>query len=239
MYLDHQQDLENLESLLGISFQDKSLLLRAFTHSSYAKRVTKGSVRDNERLEYLGDAVLKFLAADYLFRAYPNENEGVLSKMQSTFISDQQLGEMAKRYQFGEYLLMSYGEERNGGRERISNLANAFEALLGALYLDQGVDAVSAFLTVRLRQWFSDFSKEELKDPKTTLQELTHSHKLDLPVYDVVSETGPDHMREFEVSVTVVVHGVPYSGGATGKSKKEAERLAASALLDILATVSF
>ncbi len=229
-------NLVELESKMGVVFKDKLLLRTALTHSSYAKqKANRFLVQDNERLEFLGDAVLKLLASRYLFKRYPRYLEGQLTKIRAKLVSDKNLYKLALQLDLGKYILFSFGEKNTGGAEKISNLANAFEAVLGACYLDQGIDAVQQFFETLIDKNLDDFlSEEQLGDYKTQLQEFFQRKKMPLPIYTVTHIEGPDHQKIFYIKVTIEYKGEGQDFFGTGHSKKEGEQSAAKSALEAL-----
>ncbi|MEK9657953.1 MAG: ribonuclease III [bacterium] len=227
-----EKSLGILQAEIGIVFKNESFLRTALTHSSFAKRVKREPASDNERLEYLGDAVLKLIVSKYLYFKFPYDNEGVLTKLRSTMVADQFLAVLAKHLDLGAYMRFSYGEKKNGGDVRSSNLANAFEAVLGAIYLDQGFDTCSQFFLCLFEQ-FKDVLAEAV-DYKSKLQEFLQKKQSSLPVYMVDKESGPDHKKVFFIKIEISFEGKCYSCVSEGDSKKEAEQRAAKKMLDIL-----
>lgn len=224
-----------LDRLHGLSFRNMALLALALTHSSFSRRTRNKSLEDNERLEFLGDAVLKLLVSDYLYEKYPALSEGRLTKMRAHLVSDATLASLARHLDLGRYLLLSFGEENSGGAERPSNLANAFEAVLGAMYLDRGLGAVRDFFIPLMENQAEQFlSESDIHDYKTFLQELMQRHQCELPAYHVLKEAGPDHNKIFHVEVVVHIAGVSYRGEGHGSSKKIATQTAAKGLVEVL-----
>jgi ribonuclease-3 len=220
----------DLEHRLGVVFQDKSLLQRALTHRSYINEHPDFPFEDNERLEFLGDAVIDFLSGEYLYHRFPELPEGPLTSLRSTLVRRETLACFAQDLELGQYLLMGYGEAESGGRERPTVLADAFEALAGAVYLDQGLDALQHVFQPFMEQKVADALRDEAdKDPKSRLQELAQSHMHHTPRYLAVSESGPDHAKQFTVQVTV---GSKVYGQGTGHSKQAAAQAAAQAALE-------
>ena len=216
---------------LQVQFRDAALLEAAFTHSSYKNEHRQANLKDNERLEFLGDAVLELCVSQYLYRQYPGAVEGDLTRMRAAIVCEPSLASFAKELRFPPLLRLGKGEEISGGRERPSLLADAVEAFLGALFLDQGLPAVDDFLArhfyVRIpRSGFTDDSWR--KDFKTLLQELVQKESLGELAYATVSESGPAHERKFVVQVTVAGK---ICGEGAGRSKKEAEQRAAQSAL--------
>ena len=225
-------DLKPLEKILQYTFKDKQLLLLAVKHRSYLSITNENEYDSNERLELLGDAVLELIATDYLYHRFKTEDEGVLSQKRSVLVSRLVLGKIAAELKLGDFLLLNKGEEKTGGRTRHSNLANLFEAVLGALYLDGGYAAAEKFVhTFLLKRTDELLAQESNFNYKSTLLELAQANGLGVPVYRVLKETGPDHQKQFLVSAEL-----PDKRNArgSGKSKKKAEQKAAAELLHIL-----
>lgn len=228
-----EQLMKALEDRLGIKWRERSLLLEALTHSSYLYENKSPKVTShNERLEFLGDAVLELVVSEYLFLECSEKPEGELTKMRAKIVCEPSLARVSRRLELGRYLLMGKGEERSGGRERPSILADAFEALLGALYLDQGLKAAREFALREL----SDIIKRVLsgkydQDYKTDLQELLQQKYGEAATYQVLSEEGPDHDKIFKVAVS---HRGKIMGKGQGRTKKEAEQNAARVALNHL-----
>ncbi|MFC2030342.1 ribonuclease III [Chloroflexota bacterium] len=221
-----------LEQILGIEFSDKSLLQRALVHRSYLNEHPDFPLEDNERLEFLGDAVLDFVTGEYLYHRLPELAEGPLTSLRSTLVRRDTLARYARHFQVGRYVLLGQGEAASGGRERPAVLCATFEAVVGAIYLDQGVDAVRLLIepligpeVTRTLQEHSD------KDDKSRLQELAQGQLQDTPRYATVAERGPDHAKEFTVKVTI---GGKAYGQGTGPNKQEAAQSAARAALSRL-----
>lgn len=216
--------------------KDLRLLTRALTHTSYVNEYN-GRMEDNERLEFLGDAVLDFVVGAWLYRHCPEMREGDLTKIRSALVRTEQLAEFARQINLGDALRLGRGERNSGGQNRPALLCAAFEALVGAMYLKAGISAVEAFVhpfLERSREKISDIlAGEKIDDPKSRLQEWTQSQeqKLGLPQYAIVNESGPDHAKTFEVEVTI--QGKVYGRGR-GSSKSLAERDAARAALESL-----
>lgn len=222
--------MEALEKKIGHSFKDKSLLKLALTHSSYANECGNPS-RCNERLEFLGDSVLSLVVSDYIFKNFKDRPEGELTKLRASLVCEKSLCEFSKQMGVGEHILLGKGEMQNGGRERPSILADAFEAILAALYLDAGMDKarehVLRFVTDELKH--SD--DEVFKDYKTTLQEVIQRNREEQLSYVLSSESGPDHDKCFTVEVRLNSNVI---GKGSGKSKKRAEQMAAKQALQLM-----
>jgi ribonuclease-3 len=225
------KDLEfKLKESFAIVFYDKTLLNTAFTHTSYANEHRLLNISHNERLEFLGDAVLQLLISKYLFTKYPKKAEGDLSKMRSMIVREESLAGFSRYCGFDQFIKLGNGEEKSGGRNRDTILGDLFEAFLGALLLDKGVDAVSTFINQVMIPKVEQGEYERIKDYKTSLQELLQAQgDIDID-YQVTSESGPAHAKVFEV--TVYVNGESMSQGV-GKSKKLAEQDAAKNALTI------
>ncbi len=219
---------EDFSREAGLAFNDPQLLRRALTHSSYINEHPE-LVDDNERLEYLGDAALDFLTAAFLFRRYPEMDEGQLTRLRSALVCTEQLAEFATQLDLGDAVLLGRGEEASGGRQRLAMLCDTFEALIGAIYLDSGLDAVVAFLEPRLeRAVESALEDEALLDPRSLLQIWAQAELGETPRYQTVDSFGPDHARQFVVEVEV---GEQKAGRGQGRSKQEAAQRAATAAL--------
>ncbi len=205
-------------------FKDWLLLSRALTHRSYLNEHPE-ALEDNERMEFLGDAVLDFIVGAWLYNQYPEMREGDLTRMRSALVQTEQLSEFAKELDMGKALKLGIGEMQCGGRSRDALLCDAFEALIGALYIDAGIKGVTHFIDPLLRKANeSILLNHKHEDPKSVLQEWVQSKGFATPVYIVSNCTGPDHMREFEVSV--LVNGEAFASGR-GRSKQAAEKEAA------------
>lgn len=215
----------DLEEKLGLQFSDKSLLQRALTHRSYLNEHPDFPFEDNERLEFLGDAVLDFVTGEYLYHRFPELAEGPLTDLRSALVRRETLARFAQQLELGQLLLMGHGEAESGGRNRPATLCATFEALLGALYLDQGLEVVQQFVQKLVGSTLIDpLSRELFKDPKSQLQELAQNRVQSTPRYFTVAEIGPDHAKEFTVQVTI--GGVVYGQG-TGPNKQQAAQAAA------------
>jgi len=217
--------LSERETTLGLTFEDKTLLLRALTHRSFLNENPDFILEDNERLEFLGDAVIDFLAAEHLYHRFPEMHEGELTSLRSALVRTEALAHLARKIGLGPCLYLGHGEEAGGGRQRMAVLCGAFEALIGALYLDQGLPAVEAFIQPLIDPEIEHVLAENLdKDPKSQLQELSQAELEITPRYRTVGESGPDHAKEFIVEATI---GERVYGRGTGRSKQVAARVAA------------
>jgi ribonuclease III len=218
---------EPLEKALAIHFQNPTWLQMALTHRSYIYETAGEGLNSNERLEFLGDSVLAFISADYLYRTFPDLSEGELSDARATLVRGETLANFAREIELGNFLLMGKGEQSSGGSQRV--LASAFEAILAAIYLDQGLETVQRFLIPRLEPLaHSIVSKRLFKDPKSLFQELAQAHDGFTPSYRLISQEGPSHNREFTVEVLL---GEQVAGRGQGRNKQAAEQEAARAAL--------
>ncbi|RXZ76991.1 ribonuclease III [Paenibacillaceae bacterium] len=216
---------KELQHRLQVRFRRIGLLKQAFTHTSYVNEHRRGSAKHNERLEFLGDAVLQLIVSDYLYVAYPTRPEGELTRMRAAIVCEPSLAGFAELLDFGAYVQLGRGEEQLGGRSRPALLADLFEAFVGALYLDQGLEAVRLFLTERIFPRVEIDGPLMVKDYKSKLQERVQHRSLGAVDYRVTEERGPAHDREFVVDVYV---GANRFGSGSGRTKKEAEQRAAS-----------
>ncbi|MFK5938656.1 MAG: ribonuclease III [Sulfurimonas sp.] len=220
------KNIKNLEKKLNYQFEDKKLIIEALTHKSYKQPY------DNERLEFLGDAVMDLVVGEYLFKKFNTSDEGQLSKIRASLVSETGFTKLAKVLQLGNYILLSNAEENNGGREKSSLLSNAFEALMGAIYLEAGLKKVEQISIKLIEDNYEEISLDSLfRDFKTTLQELTQARYGETPEYKVMASRGPDHLKEFELGV--FIQGKEYAR-AIGKSKKIAQQIAAEIAVNIL-----
>jgi len=218
-------DLDKAQKTFGIKFKNLKLLIKALTHKSYAAET--GSDEFNERMEFLGDSILSAVVADHLYHKHPDYDEGKLSQIKSQVVSRQNLCRWAKKDDFGEFFYISKGEEINGARTRDSLLANTFEAVIAAIYIDSGFDAAKKFIL----QYLSLQKRVIINDSKSKLQELLQSKFQTLPEYKVLSESGPDHEKLFEIGV---FHKKKLLGKGNGRCKKDAEQAAAKKALKTL-----
>jgi ribonuclease-3 len=230
-----RDEFETLQRAIGYRFRDRGLLEHALTHTSRANEDVSGGVVDNESMEFLGDAVLGFVVADLLFREFPQFDEGQKSKAKAAVVSTAALARQAERLQLGDHLLLGRGEEKTGGRRKQALLADTYEALIAAIYLDGGIEHARAFIVRELSPLVDEVRRDGVsgQDYKSALQELLQSRDLPLPEYRLVATQGPDHRKLFEIEVGV--RGEPLAT-ATGASKKEAEQEAARAALEKLRT---
>jgi len=213
-----------LDQRLGLNMSDRLLLSRALTHRSYLNEHPE-AIEDNERLEFLGDAVLDFVVGAWLYHRYPEMPEGDLTRMRSALVHTEQLAEFARKIRLGPALRLGRGESQAGGRERSALLCDTFEAVIGALYLDRGVDRVIEFLEPMLEEAAEDvLANRKNEDPKSMLQEWAQAQGFGAPKYETRSAVGPDHLKVFEVDV--LVDGQVYGTGR-GHSKQSAAKAAA------------
>ncbi|NLK97062.1 ribonuclease III [Defluviitalea saccharophila] len=217
--------IEDLEKIIGYSFKNENWIMEALTHSSYSNESKKHNLPNNERLEFLGDAILDLIISDYIFHKYPYMPEGELTKLRASIVCEPSLADAALKIHLGDFIYLGKGEELSGGRERVSILADTFEALLGAIYLDGKMESAIEFVQ-RILIPSIEFIKNNnmYMDYKTLLQEKiqkTSSSPID---YHTINETGPDHNKEFFVEVR---HNGAVLGQGKGRSKKEAEQNAA------------
>jgi ribonuclease-3 len=220
-----------LETRLGHTFRDAALCETAMTHTSWVNEAGQPQRSDNERLEFLGDAVLDLVVSDVLMRRFPDRREGDLSRARAALVSETALAQVALAIDLGHYILLGKGEERTGGRARPSILANTLEALMGAIYVDAGFDVVAAVAARLFEDRVEVVDQQARLDYKSRLQERAQALWQTAPVYEVIAEEGPDHDKRFEVALTLA--GRPY-GRAIGRSKKEAEQGAAAAALEAI-----
>jgi ribonuclease-3 len=225
-----REEFETLQRAIDYRFRDRGLLEHAMTHTSRANEDVSGGVADNESLEFLGDAVLGFLIADLLFHEFPRFNEGQKSKIKAALVSTATLARHAQRLALGEHLLLGKGEEKTGGRQKQALLADTYEALIAAIYLDGGVEQARAFVAREFSAAVAEVKQHGVggHDYKSALQEHLQSRDEPLPEYRLTGTHGPDHRKRFEVEV--MVRGASLASGA-GPSKKEAEQEAARAAL--------
>ena len=208
-----------LEQLIQYEFENKQLLTEALTHKSYKKSY------NNERLEFLGDAVLDLVVGEYLYKKFPSADEGILSKIRASLVNEEGFNKLAKSLNLGKYILLSNAEENNDGRIKSSLLSNVFEALMGALYLEAGLQKVREISISLIEEQYEEISLDSLfRDYKTSLQEITQAKYGVTPTYKLMSSKGPDHKKEFEIAV--IIQDKEYAR-ANGKSKKIAQQKAA------------
>lgn len=218
--------ISELEKRLGYQFKDTNLIIEALTHKSFKKSY------NNERLEFLGDAVLDLIIGEYLFKKFKDSNEGELSKLRASLVNEEGFAKLAKQIDLGECIFISLAEENNSGRQKPSLISNAFEAVMGAIYLESGLYAVRDIVLELIERTYPKIELDVIfKDYKTTLQELTQSEFATTPKYTMVGSSGPDHKKEFEIEVSINENTLAI---AKGKSKKSAQQEAAKKALQIL-----
>ena len=228
-----RDEFDLLQQAIGYRFRDVGLLEHAMTHTSRANEDVSGGVVDNESLEFLGDAVLGFAIADQLFRDFPEFDEGQKSKTKAALVSTPALARQAERLGLGDHLLLGRGEEKTGGRRKQALLADGYEALIAAIYLDGGIEQARAFIAREFQPQLDEISRHGLtgRDHKSARQEYLQSHDDPLPEYRVAGTLGPDHRKLYQVEVVVRGEAIAV---ATGPSKKEAEQEAARSALEKL-----
>ena len=224
--------------ILGIRFNDLTLLTQALTHTSFANEYEgTAAIRDNERLEFLGDAVIDIVVADMLFRRFPDASEGQLTQLRAALVRTESLARIGARFRLGEFLRIGRGEDLSAGRKRLTNLCRGFEAVVGAIFVDCGLEAVDAFVSPPLRELLDEIIEKGLHlDARSQLQELTQGRLNTLPTYEVVGAAGPEHEKEFRVEVAL--SGSVIASGR-GRSKRSAAQAAARAALNQLAAEGF
>ena len=219
-------DYSKLEKCLGYQFKDKNLIVEALTHKSYKKPYT------NPRLEFLGDAVLNLIVGEYLYNKFPKSNEGELSKIRASLVNETGFTKLANDIHLGDYIYISVAEERNNGRIKASILSDAFEAIMGAIYLESGLNNLKPIMLQILENSYDKINLDVLfSDYKTALQEITQSMFGTIPEYKLEKSYGPDHQKEFEVSIWIDDKNY---GSAKGKSKKLAQQAVAKIALEKL-----
>lgn len=216
---------EAIEKKLGVDFKDKNILHRALLHRSYLNE-NSNEKESNERLEFLGDAILEFIVSEHLFLKFPTEDEGHLTALRSKLVNTTSLAQVAKDLGLGESLYLSRGEEKSGGRQNTGLLANTTEALIGALFLDQGIEIAKKFVFDHITTIVAQVVKKSLKDSKSLLQEYVQADGYPAPVYRTVSEVGPDHAKQFLVEVMVGKSSYAQGGGLSKQiaAQEAAER---------------
>ena len=220
------KDYTQLEKCLDYQFKNKNLIIEALTHKSYKKAY------NNERLEFLGDAVLNLIVGEYLFNKFPNSNEGDLSKTRASLVNEQGFTKLALAINLGDYIFLSDAEDRNEGRLKASILSDAFEAIMGAIYVEAGIETLKPMILELLEESYETITLDELfSDYKTALQEVTQAKFGCIPEYKLEGSTGPDHQKVFELSLWI---GDKFYAKASGKSKKLAQQASAKTTLDML-----
>lgn len=222
--------MKTLEENLRYEFKNKELLQNALTHSSYANEARNGT-HSNERLEFLGDSVLSVIVADCLYKSFPNLPEGELTKLRASLVCEKSLCGFSRELELGKYLMLGRGEDKGGGRERDSILADAFEAVLAAIYLDGGMECARRHVMRFVLPELKHTDDEVFKDYKTALQEIIQRNPEETVAYFLTGESGPDHNKVFEVEVRLNSNVI---GKGKGKSKKQAEQMAAKQALELM-----
>ena len=222
--------MEALEKNLNYQFNNKELLLNALTHSSYANEARRG-ITSNERLEFLGDSVLSVIVADYLYKNFSSLPEGELTKLRASLVCEKSLCSFSRELEIGKFLRLGKGEEKNGGKERDSILADAFEAVLAAMYLDGGMEVARKHVMRFILDELKHTDDEVFKDYKTALQEIIQRNPEESVSYFLTDEKGPDHDKVFTVEVRLNSNVI---GTGKGKSKKQAEQMAAKQALSLM-----
>jgi ribonuclease-3 len=223
-----EESPQDFSKRIGVEFNNLGLLTRALTHRSYFNE-HQDAVEDNERLEFLGDAVLDFMVAAWLYHRFPEMAEGQLTRLRAALVGNEQLAQFAAEYNLGAAMRLGHGEAENGGRSRLPLLGSTFEAVIGAIYLDQDVDRVWEFMDPILETAIKKIMKDQIEHhPKSILQEWSQSKGFGTPVYQTVGDSGPDHNKYFEVEVCI--DGLVYGTGQ-GHSKQAAAKVAAKTAL--------
>ncbi len=223
-------NLSRLEAKIGVVFRDRAHLLTAITHRSYLNEHREATQEHNERYEFLGDAILELVVTDFLFHKYPEKPEGELTAVRAALVNTVSLAEASTQLEINEFLLLSKGEERDTGRARQYILANTFEALIGAIYLDQGYEAAATFVGSQLFDRTEKIVEKRLwQDAKSRFQELSQEHVGVTPSYETLGQSGPDHDRVFTVGVFL---GTDKVAEGKGRSKQEAEQAAAEKAIE-------
>ena len=222
--------MEKLEANLNYTFKNKALLKNALTHSSFANE-QKGSAVSNERLEFLGDSVLSIIVSQYIYESFSNLPEGQLTKLRASLVCEKTLCEFSKQLEIGNYLLLGKGEKANGGENRPSILADAFEAVLAAIYLDGGMEIAKKHVLRFITEELHHLEHENFKDYKTELQEIIQRNPEENLTYVLIGEDGPDHNKSFTVEVHLNSNVI---GTGVGRSKKVAEQAAARKALELM-----
>ena len=224
------KNLEEFQGKIRYYFNDKELLIEALSHSSYANEKRKGR-NSNERLEFLGDSVLSIVVSQYLFEHFTHLPEGELTKIRASLVCEKSLYEFAKQIDLGEHILLGKGEENSGGRERVSILADAFEAVIAAVFLDGGLEAAKRHILKFIPKDIDDRKPVSFSDHKTILQEIIQKNPEEKVEYKLVGQSGPDHNKAFKVQVRLNSNVI---GTGIGRSKKEAEQMAAKEALELM-----
>lgn len=226
-------EIRGFQEKTGYSFNNEQLLIRALTHTSYANEIGRSKNESNERLEFLGDAVLELIISEHIYKTHPDMSEGEMTKLRASVVCEENLSHHARLLHFGDYMLLGKGERATGGAERNSLLADAFEAVLGAVFLDGGIEQARQYALSSLAGDIAENGQTGGKkvDYKTDLQEIMQRSSKEQLIYSVLSETGPDHDKEFVSSVS---HSGSVIGTGSGRTKKESEQNAAKMALEAL-----
>jgi len=220
------ENIQEFYECLGYEFKNQNLITEALTHKSYTREY------NNERLEFLGDAVLDLIVGEFLFNEFPNSEEGTLSKLRAALVNESSFTKLANEIRLGEFIYISPAEEHNNGRYKPSILSNAFEAVMGAMYLEAGLEKVREISLKLIFKVYKEIDPDKLlKDYKTTLQEITQAHFGCTPDYILLSSSGPDHKKEFEIGVSI---NNKFYSKAKGHSKKTAQQNAAKDAIEVL-----
>lgn len=222
--------MNSLENRLNYKFKNINLLKNALIHSSYANEV-RGNTHSNERLEFLGDSVLSIIVSEHIYTKFPNMPEGELTRMRASLVCEKSLCEFSRELGIGAYLKLGKGEDKNGGRDRDSILADAFEAVLAAIYLDSGIEPAKNHVMNTVLRDLKHHEEDTFKDYKTTLQEIIQRNPEESVSYFLIDETGPDHNKSFTVEVRMNSNVI---GTGSGKNKKQAEQMAAKQALQLM-----
>ncbi|MBU2577589.1 ribonuclease III [Patescibacteria group bacterium] len=228
-------NIDKIEANLRVVFKNKDILERALTHRSYLNESKNPGLRSNERLEFLGDSILSFWVSEQIFRRFPDLPEGQLTHIRTHLVRTETLTQIAQKHNLGDFLLMSKGEELGGGKKNPLLLANCFEAVIGAIYIDQGIEAIFLFLRENYENLLKEITDvEALKDSKSLLQELVQSRGHASPVYKLISSSGPDHQKIFTMGVFI---DNKLTAQGTSRSKQDAEEESAKKALEILGKI--
>lgn len=222
--------MNSLEKNLNYKFKNIELLKNALIHSSYANE-NRGNIHSNERLEFLGDSVLSIIVSEHIYNRFPNMPEGELTRLRASLVCEKSLCAFSRELGIGDYLKLGKGEDKNGGRERDSILADAFEAVLAAIYLDGGMEAAKKHIMNNVLNDIKHHDDDTFKDYKTTLQEIIQRNPEESVTYILIDESGPDHDKRFTVEVHLNSNVI---GTGTGKNKKQAEQMAAKQALHLM-----
>jgi ribonuclease-3 len=225
--------LDDFQQIIGVRFNEPQLLRQALTHRSYVNEHAEASLENNERLEFLGDAILDYLTADMLYQRFPEMSEGVMTRLRSALVRTDALAQLGAECRIGEVILIGRGEERAGGRKRANNLCRAFEAVVGAIYLDQGLEAAKQFVIPRLMALQKHVMDDAIrKDARSQLQEWSQATYGITPAYRITSATGPDHNKEYVVELMIGDQVVTTGKGHTKQLGAQSAAKAALALID-------